>query len=333
MREVRDLIITGGSGFIGSNFIHYELSKYGNVKITNIDKLTYAGQGDNNCDIEGDDRYEFIQEDICDFDRMKEVIKKGSVVVNFAAETHVDNSIINPFVFEESNVRGVLSLLEASKLNEVALFVQISTDEVYGSLGFDDARSLEGDLLRPSSPYSASKASSEHFCVSYYRTFGLPIIITRSSNNFGPYQFPEKVIPLFATNFIREKKVPLYGDGKNIRNWIYVEDNCRAIDKIVRRGGRIGEVYNIGGENEISNIELTKIILRKFNLDDSMIEYVPDRRGHDRRYSIDDGKIRKEINWKPEYKFDESLDKTIEWYKENEKWWAPLKDKSGKRTN
>jgi dTDP-glucose 4,6-dehydratase len=317
------LIVTGGSGFIGTNFIRYMIKKYPNYKILNIDSLTYSGNKNNLSDLEANPNYEFIEEDICDTEAMNQIVKEEDIVVNFAAESHVDNSIKNPRVFIKTNVLGTHSILEAARKNNAKLFLQISTDEVYGSLNFEQASSNETHILNPSSPYSGSKAAAEMVCMGNIRTFKQPIMITRSSNNFGPYQYPEKVIPLFLTNLFENKKVPLYGDGKNVRDWIYVEDNCEAIDAIIHKGTP-GEIYNIGGGNEISNLELTKQILESCEKDNSSIEYVEDRLGHDLRYSLDATKT-EALDWKPKHSFKEALKLTIEWYKNNQDWWKPLK--------
>ena len=330
-KENCKLIITGGCGFIGSNFIRLIIDKYPDKKIINIDKLTYSGNKENLKDLENHENYTFIQEEIGNFDSMKEIIQKGDIIVNFAAESHVDNSIKDPKIFITTNVSGTHSLLEAAREKQAKLFIQISTDEVYGSLKFDDNSSKEEDLLKPSSPYSSSKAAAEMICFGNMRTFNQPIIITRSSNNFGPYQFPEKLIPLFVTNLLEGKKVPLYGEGKNVRDWIHVKDNCEAIDFIINNG-KAGEVYNIGGGNEVSNFELTKKILEKMGFDETKIEHVEDRKGHDLRYSLNSSKI-KNFGWTPLFNFEQALEKTINWYKDNKSWWEPLKKTPDKRTS
>jgi len=315
------LLITGGCGFIGSNFIRYILEKYPDYKIINLDKLTYAGNPNNVKDVEKKfkDRYKFVKGDICNKKIVEKLISNVDVIVNFAAETHVDRSIIDAGSFVLTDIFGTYVLLEACrKFNKK--FVQISTDEVYGSI--EKGSFKETDKLEPRNPYSASKAGAELLARSYFITHEVPVIITRSSNNYGPYQYPEKIIPLFITNLIRGKKVPVYGDGKNIRDWLYVIDNCKAID-IVLHEGKSGEIYNIGGECEKTNIELTKMILKFMGKDESYIEYVPDRKGHDKRYSLDNTKIRK-LGWRPETKFEDGLKQTVEWYKNNEWWWKPL---------
>jgi len=315
------ILITGGCGFIGSNFIRHILKKYPDYKIVNLDKLTYCGNADNLRDIENDKRYSFVKGDICDPKIADKAIKDCGAVVNFAAESHVDRSIENASDFIRTNIHGVYALLEAGKKHNIRRFVQISTDEVYGSIKKGSFQ--ETSPLRPNSPYSASKAGGDHLAMAYYTTFKTPVIITRSSNNFGPYQYPEKVVPLFITNLLQNKKVPLYGDGMNIRDWLYVLDNCSAIDLVLHKG-KIGEVYNIGGSFEIPNIELTKIILKLLGKTDKMINYVPDRLGHDRRYSLDSGKIKK-LGWKPSGSFDKAIKETIKWYKNNTTWWQKLR--------
>jgi dTDP-glucose 4,6-dehydratase len=325
------VIVTGGSGFIGSNFLRYMVYKYPKYNFVNIDKLTYAGNKRSLSDIAGKENYQFVEGDICDKNMMGGLIVEGDIIVNFAAESHVDNSILDPGIFIKTNILGVQTILDAAREKKAKLFVQISTDEVYGSLGLEQESSKEHHNLIPSSPYSASKAAGDLLCLANVRTFGQPIIVTRSSNNFGPYQFPEKVIPLFVTNLIKEKKVPLYGEGKNVRDWIYVLDNCEAIDFIIHNGN-VGEIYNIGGGKELTNIDLTKSILEGMGKDDSFIEKVEDRLGHDFRYSLDSSKIG-ELGWKPRFRFEEALKKTIDWYLNNSMWWTPLKEMSGRRTS
>ena len=325
------IIITGAAGFIGSNFSKYMVNKYPNYDFLAIDKLTYSGNLDNIKDLLNHPNFKFIQEDICNHDKMLEIIKEGDVIVNFAAESHVDNSIADSGIFVKTNVLGTHSILEAARKKNAKLFVQISTDEVYGSLDLNSSSSTEKDILNPSSPYSASKAAAEMMCLGNFKTFNQPIIITRSSNNFGPYQFPEKVVPLFVSNIIQDKKVPVYGVGKNIRDWIYVIDNCAALDTIIHNG-KVGEIYNIGGGNEVTNIELTKLILKKMGKDESFIAFVGDRKGHDLRYSLSSEKV-KSLGWYPQFSFDVALEETIKWYKNNEQWWIPLKNTQGKRTS
>jgi dTDP-glucose 4,6-dehydratase len=330
-RSFKTLIVTGGAGFIGSNFIHYILKKYPEYKIINLDKLTYAGNLENLKDIEDSPNYRFIHGDIADRKIVDNIFnsRNGSrridAVINFAAESHVDRSIKDPGMFIQTDIYGTYVLLEAVRKYDVSVFLQISTDEVYGSI--EKGSFKEEDPLRPNSPYSASKAGAEMIVRSFYKTYGTPVIITRTSNNFGPYQFPEKLIPLFVTNLIDNIKVPLYGDGMNVRDWIYVGDNCSALDIVLHRG-KTGEVYNIGAGNEKPNIWITKKIIEIMGKSDDMIEPVADRLGHDRRYSIDYSKIKKEFNWSTAYNFEEALEKTVHWYINNEDWWRPLKKKS-----
>ena len=326
-REFKTLLITGGAGFIGSNFIRYITRKYPEYKIINLDKLTYAGNLENLKDIEGKNHnYKFIKGDICDSNLIDEIFKFNNIdaTVNFAAESHVDRSIEDPGVFIQTDVYGTYILLEASKKYDTKTFLQISTDEVYGSI--EKGSFTENDPLKPNSPYSASKTGAEMIVRSFYKTYKTPVIISRTSNNFGPYQYPEKLIPLFVTNLIDEKKVPLYGDGKNVRDWIYVEDNCVALDIILHKG-KIGDVYNIGAGNEKPNIWITKKILKMLDKPESMIEPVTDRLGHDRRYSVDCARIKTELGWSPQNNFEQALEKTINWYVNNEDWWRPLKEK------
>jgi len=315
------LLVTGGCGFIGSNFIRYIFEKHPSYKIINIDKLTYCGGRDNLKDVEIKKRYTFIKGDICDAGLINDVMRSCDIVLNFAAESHVDRSIVDASDFIKTNVFGVYVLLESAKKYKPKRFIQISTDEVYGSI--DKGSFEETDPLKPSSPYAASKAAGDLMALAYYRTFKVPVIITRSSNNFGPYQFPEKIIPLFITNLLENKKVPLYGNGRNVRDWLYVLDNCRAIELVMHKG-RPGNIYNIGGNFEISNIRLTRIILKLLNRSEDMIQYVPDRLGHDRRYSLDSTKI-KALGWRPINDFDRAIKETIEWYKENIDWWKRRK--------
>ena len=309
------ILITGGAGFIGSNYVHYILGKYPNYEIVVLDKLTYAGKKDNLKDIEKD--ITFIKGDVCNEKTVEKAINGCTQVINFAAETHVDRSITDPSSFVKTDVYGTYTLLEAAKKYSIERYLQISTDEVYGSI--QKGSFTEESPLAPNSPYSASKAGADMLARSYHKTYGLPVLITRSSNNYGAYQFPEKIIPFFITSLIRGKKVPLYGDGGNVRDWLYVKDNCTAIDLVMNKGA-IGEVYNIGGGYEITNLELTKRILALLNKGDECIEYVKDRPGHDRRYSLNCEKIKK-LGWLPEAIFDKTLKETIEWYKENEWWW------------
>lgn len=322
--ENKNILITGGCGFIGSNFVKYLLNTHPYL-LVNLDKLTYAGNPENLKDIEKNPNYKFVKGDICDREKTLKIIKENSIdtIIHFAAESHVDRSIEDSSPFIKTNVEGTLSLLECAKQTKIKKFIQISTDEVYGSTSF--GQFTEYSPLNPSSPYSASKASADLVAKSYYITHLLPVIITRTSNNFGPYQYPEKAIPLFITNLMEGKKVPLYGKGLNVRDWIYVLDNCKAIDAVLHKG-RAGEIYNISSQNEIKNIDLTKKILKEFNLDESHIQKVNDRPGHDFRYAITNDKI-KTLGWKPEYDFETALKKTIDWYKNNTDWWKPLKEK------
>lgn len=323
-RSFETLLVTGGAGFIGSNFIHYMLDRYPGYKIVNLDKLTYAGNLENLRDVENNPSYSFVKGDIADAAIVEKIFSENSVdaVINFAAESHVDRSIDNPGVFIQTDVYGTFVLLEAVRKHNSKLFFQISTDEVYGSIL--DGSFKETDPFLPNSPYSASKAGAEMIVRSFYKTYGTPVIVTRTSNNFGPYQYPEKLIPLFVTNLIDNIKVPLYGDGMNVRDWIYVEDNCAALDAALHNG-RIGEIYNIGAGNEKPNVWITKKIIDLTGKDETMIKPVADRLGHDRRYSVDCSKIKGELGWECRYDFEEALKKTVDWYKENEAWWRPLK--------
>jgi dTDP-glucose 4,6-dehydratase len=318
---MKKLLVTGGAGFIGSNFIRKVMQKYPDLHVTNLDALTYAGNLNNLSDVSNNPRYTFVKGDICDAATVVKCMQGADAVVHFAAESHVDNSITGPSVFERTNVLGTLTLLEAARQSRIQRFVHVSTDEVYGSRLTGEFS--EEDSIAPSSPYSAAKAASDLFVQAYHKTYGVPVIITRSSNNFGPYQHPEKLIPLFVTNLLEGKKVPLYGDGMNVRDWIHVEDNCDAID-FVLRNGQVGEIYNIAGTTSLPNIEITKSILTALGKDESHIEYVKDRPGHDRRYAITDKKLRA-LGWKPKHDFNTALAQTIAWYKANEKWWKPLK--------
>ena len=318
-----NILVTGGAGFIASNFIRLILQKKPDWKITNLDKLTYCGNLNNLKDIENNPNYTFKQGDICDEKIVNQIMKETDIVFHFAAESHVDNSIKDPFIFTKTNIIGTQTLLEAARKHNIKKFIHVSTDEVYGSVhaGF----SKENDPLEPNSPYSASKTASDHIVRSYHVTFGVPTIITRSSNNSGPYQFPEKLIPLFVTNLFEGKKVPLYGDGMNIRDWIYVIDNCEGI-LFAAENGKIGETYNIGGDNPYPNVKITKLIIELTGKDESSIEYVKDRPGHDRRYALDSSKLHA-LGWKPNHNFESALKETIKWYKDNPNWWKPLKGK------
>lgn len=316
------ILVTGGAGFIGSNFIHYWMEKYPKDQIVNVDKLTYAGNLENLKNLDKNERYKFYKIDIADFDVINSVIKeeRPKVIVNFAAETHVDRSILGPDEFVKTNIEGTHNLLKSARENGNIRFHHVSTDEVYGSLGKKDAAFNEKTPYDPRSPYSASKAASDHLAMAYFHTFNLPVTISNCSNNYGPYQFPEKLIPFFIANLTDKKKVPLYGDGMNIRDWLYVKDHCRAIDLILKKG-KPGETYCIGGATEKTNREITYKILDLMGCGEEMIEFVEDRKGHDRRYAINFDKIKSELGWEPEVNFEEGIKKTIDWYKNNEQWW------------
>ncbi|MCP4230513.1 MAG: dTDP-glucose 4,6-dehydratase [bacterium] len=320
------VLIAGGAGFIGSNFVRYMLDKYPDVNVTVLDKLTYAGNEANLADCEDNPRYSFVQGDIADKEIVRGIVPGADAVVNFAAETHVDRSILFPEDFILTDVVGTFTLLEAVRDYKIPRYLQISTDEVYGSI--DEGSFTEKSNLDPSSPYSASKAGGDLLTLAYSKTFKIPALITRSSNNYGLYQYPEKLIPLFITNIIEEKKLPVYGDGKQVRDWLYVMDNCSAIDKVLREGAE-GEVYNVGGDNEYENIYVIRKLLELMDADESLIEYVTDRPAHDRRYSLDSSKT-KELGWTPETGFDSGLEATVKWYLGNPDWWQPLKDGSYK---
>jgi len=317
------LLVTGGAGFIGSNFIRWMLRKYPDLHIVNLDALTYAGNPENLRDIEKDPRYSFIHGNICNSDDVAKAMAGCDSVINFAAETHVDRSIHEAGAFVDTDVRGTFVLLEAVRKYRIERFLHISTDEVYGSIEVGSFK--ETDTLNPSSPYSASKAGGELLAHSYFVTFGLPVLITRSANNFGPYQYPEKLIPLFVTNAIDNKPLPLYGDGKNVRDWLYVEDQAEALDLVLQKG-KFGEIYNIGAGNEEMNITVTRSVLKLLGKPESLIHSVKDRPGHDRRYSVATEKIRA-LGWAPRHGFQEGLEKTVRWYVENEAWWRAVKEK------
>jgi dTDP-glucose 4,6-dehydratase len=314
------LLIAGGAGFIGSNFIRYMLGAHADWQIVNVDKLTYAGNLANLKDFDGDERYEFVRADICDAPRIEEIVaaERPDAIVNFAAETHVDRSINDPSLFLKTNVLGTQVLLEAARRQGIARYVQISTDEVYGSLG-TEGKFSEGSPLRPNSPYAASKTAGDLLARAWFKTYGVPVIVTRCSNNYGPYQFPEKLIPFFITLLRENKPVPVYGDGMNVRDWIHVDDHSRAIDAVLLRG-RPGEIYNIGGGNERTNIEITKLLCSFTGKPESLMKFVPDRPGHDRRYAIDDTKVRRDLGIVPRVPFEEGLRETVRWYLENEEW-------------
>jgi dTDP-glucose 4,6-dehydratase len=318
------LLVTGGLGFIGSNFIRFMLGEHEDCTIVNVDALKYGSNAENLIDLNEADRYSFVQGDIVDSELILRLIKDVDAVVSFAAETHVDRSISRPDSFLQSNVQGVFNLLEALRRhNSEARFVQISTDEVYGDIL--DGSFTEESTLRPSSPYSASKAAGDVFVLAYARTFGLPAVITRCTNNYGPYQFPEKLIPKTVLRAVKSLKIPVYGTGQNVRDWIYVKDHCRAVEQVLQRGVA-GEIYNISAGEEKTNLEVVKTILSMLGKDESLIEFVEDRPGHDVRYSLDSSKIRRELNWRPQQGFDEGIKKTVRWYLENERWWRPLVD-------
>jgi dTDP-glucose 4,6-dehydratase len=319
------ILITGGAGFIGCNFIRMLLQEEEGISITNVDALTYAGNLASLVDVEKDERYTFVKADITDCVGIDRVFSSGfDIVINFAAESHVDRSILDAGAFVRTNVLGTQVLLEASKRTGVKRFVQVSTDEVYGSLGPDDPDFVESTPLAPNSPYSASKAGADLLVRSYFHTFGMDVVITRCSNNYGPYQFPEKFIPLFITNALDDKKLPLYGDGRNVRDWIHVEDHCRAIWRVATKG-RSGEVYNIGSSNEWANIDIARKLLEILDKPESLIKLVKDRPGHDRRYAIDSSKAWRELGWKPMRRFDEGIVETVWWYVENRAWWENIK--------
>jgi dTDP-glucose 4,6-dehydratase len=313
------LLVTGGAGFIGSNFIHHILEKYPDYEVVNLDVLTYAGNAENLSRWENDSRYRFLQGDICDASLVDTLVAECDIVVHFAAESHVDRSILGPEAFVRTNIQGTFVLLEAAKKHSKR-FHHVSTDEVFGSLGLDDAPFNESTPYDPRSPYSASKAASDHLVRAYFHTYGLPITISNCSNNYGPYHFPEKLIPLAITNLLQGEKVPVYGDGLQRRDWLFVADHCRAIDLVLHEG-KIGETYCIGGDGEKENIWIAKKLLEILGEDDSMIEYVTDRPGHDRRYAIDFSKIKRELGWQPEVTLEVGLTKTVEWFQENENWW------------
>ena len=317
------MLVTGGAGFIGSNFVRYALAAHPDWRVTTLDKLTYAGRRENLHDVMDDPRHRFVHGDVADAAVAGPLVRQSNVVVHFAAETHVDRSILSAGEFITTDVFGTFVLLEAAReAQALRRFIQISTDEVYGSVPTGSSR--ESDELKPRNPYSASKAGADRLAYSYWATYQVPVVITRASNNYGPYQFPEKVIPLFVTNAIDDIQVPLYGDGLNERDWLHVEDHCRAVDLLIDAGEN-GEVYNIGGGNDVRNLDLTHRILQLAGKDESLIRYVADRPGHDRRYSLDTTKLRG-LGWTPGIEFDSGLAATVEWYRQNEWWWRPIKD-------
>ncbi|MGG0739350.1 dTDP-glucose 4,6-dehydratase [Niallia taxi] len=321
----KKVLVTGGAGFIGGNFVQYMVGKYPNYDIYNLDLLTYAGDLTKHKEIEQKENYHFLKMDIADREAIFTLFEKGKFdyVIHFAAESHVDRSITNPGVFVKTNVLGTQVLLEAAKQFEISKFVHVSTDEVYGELEFDPTTFFtEETPLQPNSPYSASKASSDLLVRAYYETFGLPINITRCSNNYGPFHFPEKLIPLTISRVLNEQKIPVYGDGKNIRDWLHVMDHCTAIDLVLHEG-LVGEVYNVGGHNERTNLEVVKTIINTLGKSEELIEFVTDRLGHDKRYAIDPTKL-ENLGWKPTYTFETGIAQTIQWYLNNKEWWAQI---------
>lgn len=321
---MRNILVTGGAGFIGSNFINHILSKRDDYFIVNLDKLTYAGNLENLKPSEGKENYRFIKGDITNNELVDYIFRRFEIkfVVNFAAESHVDRSILGSEIFYRTNVIGTTVLLEASRRYHVEKFLQVSTDEVYGSLG-PTGLFTEQTPLSPNSPYSSSKAAADLAAMAFHHTYGLPVVITRCSNNYGPLQFPEKLIPLMIINALNNKKLPVYGDGLNVRDWIYVIDHNKAVELVLEKG-KVGEVYNVGASREMKNIEIVKLILNKLGKGEDLIEYVKDRPGHDRRYAINSSKIQKELGWKPEYNFEDALSSTIDWYLQNKNWWERI---------
>ncbi|OOE14439.1 dTDP-glucose 4,6-dehydratase [Fictibacillus arsenicus] len=320
-----NILVTGGAGFIGSNFVRHMIETYPNYHIVNYDLLTYAGNLENLKDIEGHENYTFVKGDINNRELVDYLIKKYNIniLVNFAAESHVDRSITDPSIFVKSNVLGTQALLDVARENNITKYVQVSTDEVYGSLG-ETGYFTEETPLDPNSPYSASKAGGDLLVSAYHETFGMNVNITRCSNNYGPYHFPEKLIPLMVTNALEGKDLPIYGDGKNIRDWLHVKDHCSAIDLVIHKG-EPGEIYNVGGHNERTNNEIVHLIVEKLNAPKGLIKYVEDRLGHDRRYAIDPTKLTTELGWKPKYTFDTGIVETIQWYIDNQEWWENIK--------
>ncbi len=321
------IIVTGGAGFIGSNFIFYMLGKYPDYRIICLDKLTYAGNLSTLEPVMDNPNFRFVKADICDREALDKLFgeEHPDMVVNFAAESHVDRSIEDPAIFLQTNILGTAALMDACRTYGIQRFHQVSTDEVYGDLPLDrpDLFFTEDTPIHASSPYSASKAGADLLVLAYYRTYGLPTTISRCSNNYGPYHFPEKLIPLMIANCLNDKPLPVYGDGLNVRDWLYVEDHCRAIDLIIHNG-RVGEIYNVGGHNEKSNIEIVKLICQTLGKPESLITYVTDRKGHDRRYAIDPEKIHSELGWLPETSFEDGIKKTIQWYLDNREWWETI---------
>lgn len=321
---MKNILVTGGAGFIGSNFINHILKERDDYFIINLDKLTYAGNLENLVESENHKNYRFVKGDICNAELVNYLFEKYKIkyVINFAAESHVDRSILGSSIFYQTNVIGTNVLLETARRNDVEKFLQVSTDEVYGSLGAEGLFT-ESTPLSPNSPYSSSKAGADMMALAFYHTYGMPVVLTRCSNNYGPYQFPEKLIPLMIINSLNDKKLPVYGDGMNVRDWIYVIDHNRAIDLVFEKG-RTGEVYNIGASNEMPNIKIIQLILQHLKKSDGLIEYVKDRLGHDRRYAIDSTKIQTELGWKPKFTFEEAIQFTIDWYLQNEQWWKRI---------
>ena len=321
------ILVTGGAGFIGSNFIFYELKEHSEDRIVCVDKLTYAGNLSTLAPVMNQPNFRFCKTDICDRDSINMVFQEEhpDVVVNFAAESHVDRSIENPGVFLETNIMGTAVLMDACREYGIQRFHQVGTDEVYGDLPLDrpDLFFTEETPIHTSSPYSTSKASADLLVMAYHRTYGLPVTVSRCSNNYGPYQFPEKLIPLMIANAMHNKPLPVYGEGLNVRDWLYVEDHCKAIDLIIRKG-RVGEVYNVGGHNEMRNIDIVKLICKVLGKPESLITYVADRKGHDMRYAIDPEKIHRELGWLPETKFEDGIIRTIKWYLDNREWWETI---------
>lgn len=322
---MKKILVTGGAGFIGSCFVRHILKKHSDYKVTNLDALTYCGNLANLDDIKDNPNYKFVHGNICDKELVRNLIKDVDFVVNFAAESHVDNSIKNPEIFVETNVQGTLNLLQACKEIGIERYLQVSTDEVYGTLG-KTGYFYETTPIQPNSPYSASKASADLLVRAYFETYGLPVLTTRCSNNYGPYQYPEKLIPFFISKLLKGEKVPVYGDGLNVRDWLYVYDHCEAIDTVLHKG-KIGEVYNIGGHNEKTNLEITHLILDAMGKDENSIQYVEDRLGHDRRYAISNDKITSELGWSPSITFEEGIKLTIDWYLNNQDWIKSIQDK------
>lgn len=320
---MKTLLVTGGCGFIGSNFIHYALAKYPDYRVINIDKLTYAGNQANLANLADDMRYRFVEGDICDRPTVDALVAKADVVINFAAESHVDRSIMGGAEFVQTNFNGTYELLESAREHGVERFHQISTDEVYGSI--DEGAWIEEWPLAPRNPYSATKASAELLVRSYHITHGLPVVTTRASNNIGPYQYPEKRVPLYITNAVDDLPLPVYGDGSQVRDHLYVEDHCSAIDLVLHQG-EVGEVYNVGGENDATGLEVARVILERLGKDDSLLQFVTDRSGHDQRYALDSSKVQA-LGWKPQSDFRVAMERTVDWYVENEAWWREIKER------